>query len=221
MSDIKHFIVLGLGTFGSALTRQLHANGCRVTAIDAKDSRVDALKDYLYEAIIGDVTDYDTLAHLPLANADAAIVCLTENIAPSLLATLHMKELGAKRIIARGVDENHGKILHQLGVERTIFPETEIAVELADKLSRPNIIDYLSIDPEYSFVEIAIPESLHGVSLLDSNLRRDFSIWVVGVKDAMTSKLTMFPDPKFVFAPDQMMLVVGKKKNLDRFSQKK
>lgn len=221
MAEIKHFVVLGLGTFGAALAKQLHANGSRVTAVDASESQVEALKDSLYEAIIGDVTDYETLKHLPLQHADAVIVCLTENIAPSLLATLHAKELGAKRIIARGVDANHGKILQQMGVERTIFPESEIAVELADKLSRPNIIDYLPIDPEYSFVEIEVPQSLYGVTLMESALRREFSIWVVGVKDAMSGKLTMFPDAKFEFGPDQMMLVIGKQKHLDRFSAKK
>jgi trk system potassium uptake protein TrkA len=220
MSEIKHFVILGLGAFGTAITRQLHENGCRVTAVDANEARVDSVKDCLYEAIIGDVTDHETLKHLPLAHADAVVVCLGEDIAPSLLATLHAQELGARRIIARGVDANHGKILEKMGVERTVFPESEIAIELANKLSRPNIIDYLPIDPEYNFVEIEVPEYLYGVTLLDSALRREFSIWVIGIKEAMTSKLTMFPDPKFEFGPDQMLLVVGKEKNLDRFSAK-
>ncbi len=61
MPQRKFFIVLGLGSFGSALAEQLHKNGCRVTGVDANRERVENMKDVLYEAVVGDVTDRDTL----------------------------------------------------------------------------------------------------------------------------------------------------------------
>ncbi len=97
-------------------------------------------------------------------------------------------------------------------VERVIFPETEMAQQLADRLTWPSVIDFLPIDSEYSFVEIAMPESLCGKKLVESDLRRRFGVWVVGVKDALTGKLTMFPDGDFTLAEDQMVLLVGREK---------
>jgi hypothetical protein len=37
----------------------------------------------------------------------------------------------------------------------------------------------------------------------------------VGVKDAMTGQLSMFPDGDFRLAADQVLLVVGKRSDLD------
>ncbi len=210
MSDNKHFILIGLGSFGSALAKKLKANGCRVTGIDSNAENVEDMKDYLYEAVIGDATSREALESLGLNRATAIVISMGEDITRSLLATLHAKELGAKHIFVKGVTAEHGRILRSLGVERVVFPEIEIATQLADRLTWPSVIDYLQIDPEYSFVEVAVPDQLVGKRLLDSDLRKRYGVWVVGVKDVLTSKLTMFPDGDFKLSDDQVLLVVGK-----------
>ncbi|PQO36812.1 hypothetical protein C5Y96_06495 [Blastopirellula marina] len=220
MAAVKHFYVLGLGTFGGALARQLNKNGCRVTGIDSHREHVEDIKDELYEAIIADATDFDTLQHLNLKDANGVFISMGEDISPSLLATLHVKELGAKRIIVKGVSKDHGKLLKSLGVERVIFPEAEIAATLADRVTWPNIIDFLPIDPEYSFMEVAVPDDMVGKSLMQLNLRQQFGVWVVGIKDSMTGKLEMFPDGAYSLGCDQLILVVGKQSSLEQLRNK-
>jgi len=223
MAQKKTFVVLGLGSFGSALATQFSKNGCRVTGVDANRDRVEDLKDILYEAVVGDVTDRDTLGELSLEGCDAIFISLGENqnITPSVLATLHCRELGAKRIIVKGLSRDHAKILEALGVERVVFPETEIAVSLADRLTWPNVLDFMPIDPEYSFAEIAVPDSLIGRSLRQADLRRLYNIWVVGVKDALSGKLSLIPDADFVFGVDQLMIIVARQDELNRFREVK
>lgn len=208
--ELKHFIVVGLGSFGSALVRQLKKNGCRVTGIDASVESVEVLKDSLYEPVIGDATQRESMATLGFNRAHGTIISMGEDITRSLLATLHAKELGAKHIWVKGVTAEHGRILKSLGVERIIFPEIEIAGQIADRLTWPNVIDYLPIDPEYSFLEVAVPDQLVGKKLAEADLRKRYGIWVVGVKDALSGKLSMFPDGEFHLSDDQMLLVVGK-----------
>ena len=214
MAKSKRFTVLGLGSFGSALARRLCHNGCRVTGVDSRRQNVEDLKDVLYEAVIGDACERETLENLALNEADAVFISLGENISLSLLAALHVKELGAKRVIVKGVTQEHGKILKHLGVQRVIFPEIEIAETLADHETWPNVVDFLPIDPEYSFVEIAVPESVVGETLREADLRRRSGVWVVGVKDVLSGKLEMFPDADFRFNDDQLLLVVGKQDSL-------
>ncbi|MHB8900744.1 MAG: potassium channel family protein [Thermoguttaceae bacterium] len=221
MAETKHFVVIGLGTFGMAIARRLAENHCRVTGLDAQRERVESMKDQLYEAIIADARDRDALAHLPLAAANAVIIGLGEDITQSILATLHVKELGARRIIAKGVTEEHSRILKALGVDRVVFPEAEIAKELADRLTWPNILDYLPIDPEYSLAEVVAPDSLTGKTLAQLNLRAELGILVVGVKDAMSGKLHMLPDGQYQLQPDQILLVLGKQANLDRLRDRR
>jgi trk system potassium uptake protein TrkA len=219
MVDTKHFIVIGLGSFGRALAERLCKNGCRVTGVDGSRERVEELKDVLYEAIIGDATERETLEHLAMKDSKAVFVSLGEDITQSLLATLHAKELGAHRIIVKGVTPEHGRLLRSLGIDRVIFPETEIARELADQMTWPNIIDFLPIDPEYSFVEIAAPDHFAGLTLQQLDLRRKFGVWVVGIKDALSGKLSMFPDGTFQVNPDQLLLLVGKQKDVERLRE--
>jgi trk system potassium uptake protein TrkA len=219
MAEIKHFVVLGLGTFGTALASQLFRNGCRVTGVDDSKERVENLKRELYEAVIGDCTQREMLEQLSLRDAQAVFISLGENITASLLATLHAKELGARRIIVKGVSEEHGKILTKLGVERVVFPEIEVAVELADRITWPNVLDFVPIDPEYSFVEIAVPRSLIGRTLAEADLRRRFGVWVLGIKDALTGKLDIIPGGDMRLTDDQLMLVVGKQPDLNRLRE--
>ena len=217
----KKFIVLGLGSFGSALARRLTKNGCRVMGVDREREHVDDLVEELYETVIADVTDRDALEELGVKEAEAIFISLGEDISPSLLAALHAKELGAKRIIVKGVTTEHGKLLEHLGVERVVFPELEIANELADRMAWPNVLDFLPIDPDYSVIELAVPESCVGFSLRDADLRRRFGVWVMAVKDALTGKLTVFPDAEHRLTDDQLLLALGKKDQLDQLRQLK
>ena len=216
MADPKklHFVVIGMGSFGSALARRLAGHGSRVTGLDADRDKIAALNGLLYEPVIGDATDRATLEHLSLADATAVIISLGEDITRSLLATLHARSLGAPRIIVKGVTKEHGQILKSLGVSRVIFPEEEMAEALADRMIWPNIVDFLPIDPEYSFVEVALPDAFVGKTLADLDLRKRHQVWVVGVKDALTGKLVMFPGADFKLGVDQLLLLIGKQKDL-------
>lgn len=215
MAKIKHFIVVGLGSFGSALARKLVANGCRVSAVDSSSEQVEELKDELYEALIGDATERETLQHLPIDEADSVCIGLGEDITQSLLATLHAKELGAKKIIAKGVTKEHGRILKRIGVDQVIFPETEMAEQLADRITWTNVLDLVAIDPEYSFCEIAVPSELSGKTLIEADVRKRFGVWIVGIKEVIKNKLQMFPPGEFKLIDDQIMLVVGKHEHLE------
>ena len=171
--------MLGMGSFGSALATQLAANGCRVTGVDQRRDRLDAVKNVIQEAIIGDATDRELLENLPIKDSTSVFISLGETISRSLLATLHVKELGARDVVVKGVTKEHGKILSHLGANRVVFPEEEVAKELADKSSWPNVLDFLPIDPEYSVVEITVPESLEGKTLAEADLRNSVGVFVL------------------------------------------
>jgi len=202
--------MLGMGSFGAALATKLVANGCAVIGVDLRRERLDLVKNSIQEAVIGDSTDREFLENLPIKEATAVFISLGESISLSLLATLHVKELGARNVIVKGVTKEHGKILEHLGVDRVVFPEEEVARELADRMTWPNVLDYLPIDPEYSVAEVAMPGSLSGRTLAEANLRSSIGVHVMGIKDVMNGKFEMFPDGRTKLFDDQILLVVGR-----------
>jgi trk system potassium uptake protein TrkA len=210
---------LGLGSFGSTLARRLSENGCRVTGVDYSEKLVAEAQQHLYEAIVGNVTDRETLEQLNVHNAIAVFISLGEDIEQSILAALHAKELGARQVYVKGVTRDHAKILEKLGVDRVIFPEAEIAVQVADKATWPNVLDFLQIDPEYRIVEIAAPNALLGQTLGQADLRRRFGVYIVGIKDALTGRLAVMPHADMTLTDDQILLVIGKHQDLERFRE--
>jgi trk system potassium uptake protein TrkA len=214
VKTIKRFVMLGMGTFGTALARKLAANGCQVIGVDSCRERLEAVKNEIHECVVGDCTDREVLENLPLRDVSAVFISLGETISLSLLATLHVKELGARQVVVKGVTKEHGKILEHLGVDRVVFPEEEVARQLADKMTWPNVLDFLPIDPDYSVAEVAMPGSLSGKTLAEANLRTAIGVHVMGIKDVLSGKFEMFPDGRRKLMDDQVLLVVGRAEEL-------
>jgi trk system potassium uptake protein len=214
MKSSRRFVMLGMGSFGTALARKLAANGCQVIGVDSRRDRLEAVKNEIHDCVVGDATDREVLENLPLRDASAVFISLGETISRSLLATLHVKELGARQVVVKGVTKEHGKILEHLGADRVIFPEEEVARQLADKMTWPNVLDFLPIDPEYSVAEVAMPSSLSGRTLAEANLRSTIGVHVMGIKDVLSGKLDMFPDGRQKLLEDQVLLVVGRAEEL-------
>jgi trk system potassium uptake protein TrkA len=76
----------------------------------------------------------------------------------SILATLNVKDLGVKRVVAKAVSEAHGRILQKIGADEVYFPEKDIALTAAQRLDNPNVLDYLPFMEGYSIVELAPPK---------------------------------------------------------------
>jgi trk system potassium uptake protein TrkA len=219
MKHNKHFLILGLDAFGTALARRLAGNGCRVTGVDRCEPHVEQLKDELYEALVGDVADRETLEELHPEYATCVIISLGKNIEASLLATLHAKELKAQRILAKAVSQDHGKLLQKLEVDRIVFPENEIATHVADRLTWPNMLDFLPLGSNYQVVEMAVPQSLVGQTLGEADIRRKHHVAILAIKDAGSDQPDVIPLSEHKFVAGQVLLVIGQAEDVNRFRE--
>jgi trk system potassium uptake protein TrkA len=132
----KHsrFVVIGLGRFGAALAQRLAKNGHRVTGVDIDEEAVQAVEDCLANALVADGADEEVLKALDLPNAAAVFISLGDHANRSIVATMFALELGAERVIVKGIDALHAKILRKLGKVEVIFAEEAMARYVADHL---------------------------------------------------------------------------------------
>lgn len=105
---MKSVLLIGLGRFGKHIARKLNELNHQVMAVDSNEERVNSVLPFVTNAQIGDSTNEEFLSSLGIRNFDACIVAIGDNFQNSLETASLLKELGAKKVIARastGVQE--------------------------------------------------------------------------------------------------------------------
>jgi len=212
------FVVIGLGRFGSHLATRLYELGHEVLAVDSDADTVQALRDTVSQVAQVDVRDKAQLRALGLRDFDTAVISVGEHLEASTLAALYCKELEL-RVVARAVTEDHGKILEALGVDEVVFPERDMAVRLAERLASSNLLDFISLGPDYSIAEVAAPAPFIGKSLAELQVRQRFGVHVIAVQDVLTGTVAMAPPPDAKIRDSDVLVILGKRADIEKFQR--
>jgi len=214
---MKQFVVIGLGTFGFNVAVALAKQGREVLAIDMDKEIVEDVKDLVTDAVVADVTDRETLAELVGGDFDTAILGLGEHsMEATVLAIVHLKDLGLKTIIVKAINELRAKVYSSVGATEIIYPEKESAYRLARKLTVPSLIDEIPLAPEYSIVELATPNAFSGNTLRKLRLREKYGVTVIAIKDVLKDSMVLLPEPDQVIGVDTVLIVIGRHTDIDK-----
>ena len=137
MAEKSRFVVLGLGRFGGTLAQGLAKQGHRVTGLDIAEEAVRPLDEFLDEALVADATDREVLATMELDRADAVFIALGDDPLRNIITAMHVVELGARKIVARGTDKVHARILEKLGEIDVVLPEQDMGAYVAQAVGGP------------------------------------------------------------------------------------
>ena len=204
---MKSYLVIGLGRFGAEMALQLSSLGCEVLAIDVRAELVQQVASYVTQAVVADGQDKDVLKALGVRDFDCAVVAIGDNLAASVLVTMNLKELGIPYLVCKAHDEVHRRVLTKLGADRVVIPEKEHAARLARSLSSPNVLDYIELSEDYGIVETPVPQSWHGKSLKELNVRAKLGVNILAVR--RNGGIQVSPAADFAMADGDIMVVLG------------
>ena len=207
---MKHFAVIGLGNFGFYAAKALFEDGNEVLAVDTDKAKVQAIDPFCTEAIILDATDKEALRSLGLDNMDAVIVSTGTKISISILICLHLQESGVKKILAKALDDDHGKILKRVGATEIIHPERDMAIRVSKGLSRPNILDFIPLAEDFDLIQVGPPREFVGKSLMDLNLRAKYNVHIIAIKEMVPENFILVPSANFVIKDSDILVMLGK-----------
>jgi len=213
----KQFVVLGLGVFGSTVTKTLSQFGYEVLAIDKDPDCVQRVSDYATKAVIGDITDLQFLIDLGIEEFDVGIVAIGDHLEESLLGVLNLKEMGVPHIIAKAKNKRFKVVLEKIGADRVVRPEKEMGERIARSLIRKNIADLIEIDENYSVVEMKAPREWVGHTLISLDLRKNYNVNILGMRDESTHKLNLAVDPRYVIQPRDHLLMIAETEKIEKF----
>ncbi len=216
----KQFVVIGLGNSGYFLSRHLTALGHDVLAIDKNASKIQDITSSVAQAVVADSTRKQQLVNLPFAKVDSVVCCIGEDLEASLLTILNLKELGVKHIIAKSSSPAHTSILEKLGVSDIFHPERDMAISLAERMNRPNMLDYLPFMDGFSIIELVCPETFVGKTLKDLSLTNKLGIQVIAIRDPLetTPKIGNIAD--YVLRDQDVLFIIGPNEVLDSLNFK-
>ena len=211
---MKSVLLIGLGRFGRHIAMKLNSMNCHVMAVDNNEERVNAVLPYVTDGIIGDSTNENFLSSLGVKDYDACIVAIGDDFQSSLETASLLKELGAKKVIARASRGVQEKFLLRNGADEVVYPEKQLAAWTAVRCVSDNVLDYIELGNDYSIFEIAVPENWVGKSILELDVRRKFNLNVLAVRKHGDLKVKAVLDDELQ-ATDSL-LVLGREKDIQK-----
>lgn len=211
---MKSILVIGLGKFGHHLVNKLLELNNEVMIVDNNEDSIRDMFSKVTSARVGDCTNPDVLKALGLRNFDLVIVCIGENFQNSLEVTSLVKEMGAKYVISMASRDIHAKFLLKNGADEVVYPDRDIANNLAAKCSANHVFDYVALTDEYSIYEIPIIAGWQGKTIKDVNVRAEYNVNIIAIVQENGAKIVM-PPADYVFKTGDHIKVLGQKKCID------
>jgi trk system potassium uptake protein TrkA len=202
----KQFAIIGIGRFGSSLAHTLTSMGYEVLAIDRNIDRVQNFISEVTHVVEADATEPEALKALGIRNFDVGVVAIGDDVQASILVTVLLKDLGVKKVVAKAINDLHGRVLEKVGADKVVYPERDMGVRVAHQLISTNVLDQIELSSDYSILEIMAPEKTVGKTLKDLDLRPKYGISVMAIKRGAVDFLTKPVEREALIAAVRMAL---------------
>ena len=152
-------VIIGLGTIGRTILKNLSNKGYTVTIIDEDKAKIENLiEKYDVFGVVGNGASMEIQIEADVEDAEL-VIALTRSDELNILACLVAKRIGAKNTIARVRNPAYRKQIAEmkddLGISMVVNPELETADEIFNLVSLPSVaqIDHFA-GGKVSLVEV-------------------------------------------------------------------
>jgi voltage-gated potassium channel len=181
----------------------------------------------------GNPTDETLLQEVGIQRARALVTVLPDD-ATNVFITLTARELNPNlMILARGELPSTEKKLRLAGADHIVLPDTISAMRLANLMTRPTALDFLSqpdertylnellaqIDVQMEELPIPITSPMTGKSVRELEVRGKGAFMVVALRRSGGSIL-MRPSPSQLVGGGDTLIVLGHRGELTQFAQR-
>jgi len=213
MADFIQVGVIGLGKFGFKFGEDLINMGVNVLGIDQRPDHVKRAKNVFTEVMQAEAADKEALIQMGVAELTHVLVSVGDSIAASAMISMYLKELEVPIVWVKAVNENHGKLLKKIGVDKVVIPEHMAAKELVNRITIPGFIDSLPFDDTIVIKEIVI-NKWRGMSLKDIDLSNRYGVQAIGIKAVDAGNYTFVPKADYPLKEGDRLMIIGETEKL-------
>ncbi len=182
-------VIIGLGTIGKTILKNLSGEGHTITIIDEEKSKIENLiEKYDVMGLVGNGASMDIQNEANVGDADL-VIALTRSDELNILACLVAKKVGAKNTIARVRNPDYSKQITEmkddLGISMVVNPERETANEIFNIINLPSVaqIEHFA-EGKVSLVEVVAEKncSLVGETLISLGKKLNTKVLICAVQ---------------------------------------
>lgn len=212
----NHYIICGYGRIGRLICREFMAKPIPFLVVEEDRELCNQIEDAGILTIHGDATEDEVLQRAGVERAKGLITAVTSDSA-NVFITLTARGLNpALYILARASDENSELKLKRAGADKVISPYIIGAARMANAVLRPSVVDFIEIATGGKNLELQIEEiriapasTLVGQALVDSGLRQNLGVIIVGI-NKRDGQPIFNPDPKTRIDAEDVLITIGK-----------
>lgn len=159
-SRVENILVIGCGTIGFAVARELESRKMRPVILEKDGARAEWVAGQLPGSLVlhADGTDPELLRERIEEDRIDAVVVLLEDDEKSLLIGVFAKSLGAKKIISRCDKPAYTQLADRLGVDAVVSPKRAVANAILRYVWRGGITSTAMLgNHEVEIIELRVP----------------------------------------------------------------
>ena len=204
---MKSVLLIGLGRFGMHALEKMNEFDIEIMAVDRNEARVNEILPMVTDAQIGDAANMTFLRSLGVDNFDLCLVAIGDDFQNSLVITAYLKELGARKVIARASSEIQQQFLLRNGADDVIYPEKQMAEWMVVRHAVDHVLNYIGLEGDLAIYEVTVPEEWFGKTVAALDIRRRFNLNILTIRSNGSSVQVA---GNTVLNENDILLVVGK-----------
>jgi len=217
----NHYIICGFGRIGRIICQELKANKIPMIAVDNDPEAMHIFENEDIPYIHDDATSEDVLTEAGIEKA-RGLVSVVASDADNLFITMTARGLNPGLfILTRADKEQTEKKLMRAGANRVVMPYLIGGQKMADAIIKPAVTDFLEftfdnkeIGLEMGELRVSEKSQLNGVTLVDSEIRKDMDVIIVAVKKK-DGEMKFNPSSQTRIEAGDILISLGKSHDLE------
>lgn len=217
-----HYIVCGYGRIGRVLCKTLMGNNMKVVVIEKNQDQTPVMDNDKILYISGDCIDKKNILKAGIKHAKGFIAALARDT-DNVFLILTARQLNPDIYILARASQNESKsILLSAGADYVESPYDIGAVSLAQKLIRPEVINFLNLalgstrkDISMEAIPVSTSSELINVQLINSRIRENLNLIIMAIK-RKNEDMLFNPSGKTVIEQGDTMIAIGEYDNLKK-----
>ena len=220
----NHYIVCGYGRIGRMLCNTLMKQPLDLVVIEKNKDLIPVMNEDKALYISGDCIDKENIIKAGIKHAKGFIAALATD-SDNVFLILTARQLNpAVYILARASKNESKAILLSAGADCVESPYDIGAASLAQKIIRPEVINFLNLalgssrkDIAMEAISVSASSNLVDVPLKDSGIRQKFNLIIMAIK-RKNQEMLFNPSKTTAISQGDTVIAIGEYENLQKLA---